>query len=116
MLCRSRRERSAPRLEVLEARILLSGEGLGHRPCRLSAWRTRADRPRIGAVEVADARVVRDPAAVGTGAVRGAGRSSAALIPNDLMIGLLWGLDNPRDVDIDAPQAWSVTTGSPSTI
>ncbi len=32
------------------------------------------------------------------------------------MIGQLWGLDNPRDVDIDAPEAWSVTTGSPSTI
>jgi thermitase len=27
-----------------------------------------------------------------------------------------WGLNNPGNVDIDAPEAWSVTTGSPSTI
>ena len=32
------------------------------------------------------------------------------------MVGQLWGLDNARNVDIDAPEAWSVTTGSPATI
>jgi subtilisin family serine protease len=25
---------------------------------------------------------------------------------------LLWGLDNPNDADIDAPEAWDITTGS----
>jgi len=36
--------------------------------------------------------------------------------PNDPNYPLQWGLNNPGNVDIDAPQAWSVTTGNPSII
>jgi subtilisin family serine protease len=36
--------------------------------------------------------------------------------PSDPMFGRLWGLNNANNVDIDAPQAWSITTGNPSTI
>jgi thermitase len=40
----------------------------------------------------------------------------SAIIPNDPSFTSQWGLNNSNDVDIDAPQAWSVTTGSPGTI
>jgi thermitase len=36
--------------------------------------------------------------------------------PNDPQFNQQWGLNGPSDVDIDAPEAWTVTTGSPSTI
>jgi subtilisin family serine protease len=36
--------------------------------------------------------------------------------PNDPNYPLQWGLNNPNGINIDAPQAWSVTTGNPSTI
>ena len=42
--------------------------------------------------------------------------------PNDLNFSLLWGLHNTgqsggtADADIDAPEAWDITTGSPSTL
>lgn len=36
--------------------------------------------------------------------------------PGDSQFGQAWGLNNPRDVDIDAPEAWTVTTGKSSTI
>jgi subtilisin family serine protease len=36
----------------------------------------------------------------------------ALAIPSDPLFGQLWGLDNAQDHDIDAPQAWDVTTGS----
>ncbi len=39
-----------------------------------------------------------------------------ATIPDDPAFSKQWGLDNPNDVDIDAPQAWDTTTGSASTI
>ena len=110
------RERFALRLEVLESRVLLSGEGPGRRLSRLAAWGMRADRPRTGAAEIGDRRAGPDPGAGGTVAVRGAGRIAAAFVPNDPLFGLLWGLDDARNVDIDAPEAWSVTTGSPATI
>ncbi|UCD72247.1 MAG: S8 family serine peptidase [Syntrophobacterales bacterium] len=32
--------------------------------------------------------------------------------PNDPSFGLLWGLDYIQDADIDAPEAWDITTGS----
>jgi subtilisin family serine protease len=41
---------------------------------------------------------------------------AAAVYPNDPYFPLQWGLNNTSDVDIDAPQAWSVTTGNPATI
>ena len=36
----------------------------------------------------------------------------ASAIPNDPRFGELWGLDQAGDHDIDAPEAWNVTTGS----
>ncbi|MFQ5628362.1 MAG: S8 family serine peptidase [bacterium] len=46
----------------------------------------------------------------------------ADLVPNDPQFGSLWGLNNTgqtggtADADIDAPEAWNVTTGSPSVL
>ncbi len=37
-------------------------------------------------------------------------------IPNDTNFGLLWGLNQATDKDIDAPEAWDITTGSSSVI
>ena len=41
---------------------------------------------------------------------------STPFYPNDPAFGQLWGLNNPDNVDIDAPEAWGITLGSPSTI
>jgi subtilisin family serine protease len=37
---------------------------------------------------------------------------AAATLPNDPRFGELWGLNQSGDHDIDAPEAWSLTTGS----
>ena len=42
--------------------------------------------------------------------------SSLPVVPNDPSFGQLWGLNNANNVDIDAPEAWRITTGTPSTI
>jgi subtilisin family serine protease len=34
------------------------------------------------------------------------------VLPNDVAFGSLWGLHQASDADIDAPEAWDVTTGS----
>jgi subtilisin family serine protease len=39
-----------------------------------------------------------------------------AAIPNDTQFSSLWGLHNTADVDIDAPEAWDITTGSSNVI
>ena len=36
--------------------------------------------------------------------------------PNDPLYGQLWGLSQPSDRDIDAPEAWDVETGDPGVI
>lgn len=41
---------------------------------------------------------------------------AVAGLPNDPAFGQLWGLNNSNNVDIDAPEAWGVTLGNPSTI
>jgi thermitase len=41
---------------------------------------------------------------------------AAAVYPNDPLFPDLWGLNQPNNIDIDAPEAWSVTTGTTSTI
>ncbi|MCB9508558.1 MAG: S8 family serine peptidase [Deferribacteres bacterium] len=44
---------------------------------------------------------------------------ASRVIPNDVQFGNLWGLDNngqnggADDADIDAPEAWAITTGKP---
>ncbi len=40
--------------------------------------------------------------------------SATSTIPNDSRFTSLWGLQNAGDTDIDAPEAWAVTTGSKS--
>src|SRR6266567_7960763 len=40
----------------------------------------------------------------------------ALVVPNDPQLGLLWGLDNGSDADIDAPEAWGITTGSSNVV
>jgi len=40
----------------------------------------------------------------------------ATATPNDPFFGNLWGLDNGADTDIDAPEAWDITTGSSSVV
>jgi subtilisin family serine protease len=39
-----------------------------------------------------------------------------AAIPNDPQFNALWGLSNPNNIDINAPEAWTVTTGQSSVI
>lgn len=41
---------------------------------------------------------------------------ASAVTPNDPRFGSLWGLNQANNVDIDAPEAWQYTTGSPATI
>ena len=41
---------------------------------------------------------------------------SLPFYPNDPAFGQLWGLNNFNNVDVDAPEAWGVTVGSPATI
>ncbi len=43
-------------------------------------------------------------------------RTLLSVTPNDTYYPQQWGLNNANDVDIDAPQAWDVTTGSSSEI
>ena len=40
----------------------------------------------------------------------------AAVVPNDLKFPFQWGLSSPNGVDIDAPAAWQLTTGNPTTV
>ncbi|WZO98797.1 S8 family serine peptidase [Isosphaeraceae bacterium EP7] len=41
---------------------------------------------------------------------------SGAADPSDARYSQLWGLNNANDVDINAPEAWSITTGTSATI
>lgn len=38
------------------------------------------------------------------------------LVPNDTNYGVLWGMNQVSDIDIDAPEAWDVSTGSASVL
>ena len=38
-------------------------------------------------------------------------RQASATMPNDPSFGQLWGLHNAADSDIDAPEAWDLSTG-----
>lgn len=42
--------------------------------------------------------------------------SSAVVTPNDTYYSRLWGLNNSNNVDIDAPEAWGITTGIAATL
>jgi len=67
------------------------------------------DASQFGSVESALAAIESDPS------VRYAEvdyRVEAAVVPTDARFTDTWGLNNTNDVDIDAPEAWDVTTGS----
>jgi thermitase len=85
----ARRGRCAPRLEILEPRMMLSTVASGRSPAPASG--PSADDVTIRA------------------------RAQSA-ITNDSYIKAQWGLNNAGKVDIDAPQAWKRTTGNPSII
>ncbi|MGB9825759.1 MAG: S8 family serine peptidase [Desulfofundulus sp.] len=38
--------------------------------------------------------------------------AKATFIPNDPYFSMQWGLNNPNDADIDAPEAWDVSKGN----
>src|SRR5262249_55946655 len=40
----------------------------------------------------------------------------AVVTPNDPQFSQLWGLSNANDADIDAPEAWNITTGSSNVV
>ncbi len=42
--------------------------------------------------------------------------ASTPVYPNDPAFSQLWGLNNSNNVDINAPEAWGLTIGSPATI
>ena len=43
-------------------------------------------------------------------------RYATATTPNDTFFSNLWGLNNPSDTDIDAPEAWDITTGNSNVV
>jgi len=43
-------------------------------------------------------------------------RAAGVLVPDDTLFGSQWGLDQPSDQDVDAPEAWDITTGDSLTI
>ena len=140
MAARSARSgRISPRLELLEARALLAGDGLligfeaGTSAALASALISRLRpiaqqafdggpvyvEPGPG-VDVGRARIWLEsrPAVRYIEADSEIAVEAASIVrPGDPLFGLQWGLDNPaNDVDINAPEAWSTTTGSASTI
>jgi thermitase len=133
-----RRAASAPRLEALEPRQLLDGAAdrlfvkfapgipsttvaadlaaVGGRVIEaypdgtdLVAMAPGADRARALRRLESDAGVVYAEADASY-------HTSVAAYPNNPYFTSQWGLNNVNDVDIDAPEAWGVTTGTSSTI
>ena len=136
---RTRPNRHAPRFEALEARALMAGDGglligfaTGTAPALELALISRL-RP-ISSQSFQDGPVYVEPSdGVNLGRVTAwlraqpavlyveadavAVASSVAIRPNDPLFGLQWGLDNQGNgIDVNAPEAWSATTGSPDTI
>jgi thermitase len=128
-----RRGRHAPRLEILEARTLLSGEGglfVGFRAGTAAGTesallgRLRPDsvesitedlvylRPGPGVdVAMVSSWLEHDPAVRYVEA--DASVSTRAVTPNDPKFGQEWGMGGSG---INAPDAWSITTGDPGTV
>lgn len=135
---RARRPGYAPRVESLEGRLLLTASDSGRILVGFSEtsneWAFDLALRRLNAqvveeysngpsvvqlapgwnLESAAQRLARIPG-VRYAEVDGLLIRDAA-IANDPMIDSLWGLNQPSDIDIDAPQAWTVTTGRPETV
>ena len=151
MRCTSRCALSAPRLEALEPRALLSTNLIGPTPGPTSDVADRlfvrfapntpnsviqADLAAVGGKVLQSYPDGPDLVTVSSGAARDAalGRlehdcavlyaepdiavqaKAAAVYPNNPYFSDQWGLSNANGVSIDAPQAWSVTTGNPATM
>lgn len=71
---------------------------------------------RVGADVAAAIRTLEARPSVAYAATNDTIHVAAAVTPNDPGYPYNWGLNNPNDVDIDAPAAWGVTTGSPGVI
>jgi subtilisin family serine protease len=115
---------SAPELEILDAgsHVMLVGEAgegrkLPEEAVEVSELRglteqLRKEKRRIrgeGAQSMAEARVLSLEIAENF-----VFRASAT--PNDPNLSSVWGLSQPNDVDIDAPEAWDKTTGARSVV
>jgi subtilisin family serine protease len=133
-----RRAASAPRLEPLEPRQLLDGAAdrlFVKFASGVPSATIAADLAAVGGSVVEAYPDGSDLVALAPGAdrARAVGRleadagvvyaeadasfhTSAAVYPNNPDFTQQWGLNSVNDEDIDAPEAWSVTTGTPSTI
>ena len=140
MTRKARRATIAPRLEILESRALLSATPnpslsvLVRFDSGVSSTTEQAVFRAIGGQPVESfpegPTVVELGAGANVPAALQALRSNpsvqyaesdsslqaAEVTPNDPLFPRLWGLSNPNGVAIDAPAAWSVTTGTPTTI
>jgi subtilisin family serine protease len=130
-----RRAPAAPRLESLEPRTLLSaGELLvrlaGPAPTpaaaralgRLGAEVVRSYPDGPSVVRLPDGI---DPAAAARQLSRVPGVAYAeadrtvrtqGVIPNDARLGEQWGVEQANNVDVDLPEAWGLTPGSPAVV
>jgi subtilisin family serine protease len=133
----------APRLELerLEARTVLDGTGPDPSPDLLVGFVPQAGAAAISAALASVGGVVSQafsdgsdlvalPAGLDPSAALGRLKAdpavayaeadgpiaAASIMANDKYFPLQWGLNNGDNVDIDAPEAWSITTGNPSVI
>jgi subtilisin family serine protease len=144
-----RRPTPALRLEVLEARTLLSGASPGVHappgtdpagdllvrfvdgvpPARRQATLDAVGGRILGSLPDGPILVGLAPGVDGDAALGRLRREpgvryaepdasfrAAEVFSNDPSLASEWGLNNANDIDIDAPQAWDVTTGNPETI
>lgn len=139
----AQRSRLRPRIEPLEARSLLSGVAPGTSESLLlrfapsstpaqeqsalasvgaSVTTTYPDGPDLILLDagVNPAGAIRslnaNPAVVYAEADATIHASAVPVSPNDPGFGQLWGLNNANNVDINAPEAWGITTGNAATI
>ncbi len=128
-----------PNAEALEARVLLSLPGTEVPSLLVGLSSSIPSRPLVVAVRVLKGSFARvyeqGPVKLtfppGTNLSAAAARLQATpgiryaelpgtltvdAIPNDPSFGSLWGLNTRNDVDIDAPEAWNLATGSASVI
>ncbi len=150
MIRKNRRASISLRLDVLEARTLLSLTGaeisaldkltptnslLVRFLDGVPAERQAADLAALGVGASVVARFASGPAAVQVANVAGLagvitrlqknpdvayaqpnGAIQLASTPNDPTYPSQWGLNQSNNVDINAPQAWDITTGTPTTL
>ena len=89
----------------MESKSIKTFPSIGVRHIKLKAWETVADAiekySSDPSVEYAEPNYI---------------LHTFQTFPNDPSFGLLWGLNNAQNADIDAPEAWDITTGSPNIV